>query len=96
MELSDVRYKIIEIFETVGILIDDEIREDKKMDIDLSELLSNSIQWISIITELESVFDIAWPDDLLILENLKSLNVLTNTTLELINEKENRGNNNEI
>ena len=53
----------------MGILVPDD-----NNDIDLSEYIIDSLQFISFIVEIENKFGIEIPDELLNIENLKSLN----------------------
>ena len=84
MNYSDVRITIFDSLESVGILLDDNIRNDETKDINLSYLIEDSVQWISLIIELETVLNMSWPDDLLTINNFDSLNALTTTVCALL------------
>ncbi len=84
MNYSDVRITIFDSLESVGILLDDNIRNDETKDINLSDLIEDSVQWISLIIELETVLNMSWPDDLLTINNFDSLNALTTTVCALL------------
>lgn len=84
MNYSDVRITIFDSLESVGILLDDNIRNDETKDINLSDLIEDSVQWISLIIELETVLNMSWPDDLLTINNFESLNALTTTVCALL------------
>ena len=84
MNYSDVRITIFDSLESVGILLDDNIRNDETKDINLSDLIEDSVQWISLIIELETVLNMSWPDDLITINNFESLNALTTTVCALL------------
>lgn len=69
MELVDIRKKIVESFQEVGIFID-----YTEEDVDLRNYFEDSLQFISSIVELEKVFCIEVPESILNFENMDSLN----------------------
>lgn len=78
MTFIEVKNKLIETIENNGLIIDFE-----EEDIDLSDYSIDSLQFISIIVDIEDLFSIAIPDDYLTIDIFKSLNGLTNLIIEL-------------
>jgi len=62
MNLKDIRKNVILVLEKEGVFIDDDYADD----IDVTNLLEDSIQFISIIVRLEEEFSIEIPSELLI------------------------------
>lgn len=77
----EVKDKLINIFQDNGIYID-----KKKMgeDIDLRDYITDSIQYISFIVEIEKEFDIEFPDELLLFDKIASLNGFSNIIKAII------------
>jgi acyl carrier protein len=69
-----LREKIFDVLETNGIYIEDS--KDSE-DLDLREYILDSIQFISLIVELEKELNIEFPDEVLIFDNIASLNGFT-------------------
>jgi acyl carrier protein len=69
-----LREKIFGVLETNGIYIEDAKGSE---DIDLREYIADSIQFISLIVELEKELDIEFPDEVLVFNNIASLNGFT-------------------
>lgn len=69
----DIRDKVLECFLNIGVVIDS--TED---DIDLKEYIVDSMQFITAIVEIERIFSIEFPDELLLYETFDSLNGLIN------------------
>lgn len=65
------RQKILDVFSNIGVLVDEKALSN---DIDLTEYISDSIQFISFIVELERYLQIELPDEFLLYENIRSLN----------------------
>lgn len=65
------RKDIIPILSNIGILIDEQM---ETFDVDLTEYILDSIQFISFIVELERELNIEFPDELLLYDNICSLN----------------------
>ena len=65
----DIKLNIIQIMDSIGIYI-----EPTDDDIDLTEYILDSMQFITFIVELENAFEINYPDDMLIYDCLKSIN----------------------
>lgn len=73
--------KVLDAIEDMGLFIK---REDGE-DINLQEYIIDSLQFISFIIELEKAFNIEFPDELLLYDNIQSLNGLS-TLIENIVE----------
>ena len=73
-----IKNQLAEIFENEGVFIDS--TEDE--DINISNFIKDSVQFISIIVAIEEQFNIEIPSDLLILDTFNSFHHL----IELINE----------
>jgi acyl carrier protein len=70
----DIREKIIDTLEASGIYFD---RDKEDGDADLREYIADSLQFISFIVELEKELNIEFPDEVLLFDNLASLNGFT-------------------
>ena len=57
----DVKEKLLQCFLNIGVVIDD--TED---DVDLKEYITDSVQFIAAIVEIERIFSIEFPDELLL------------------------------
>jgi len=69
----DVREKLLNILEDSGIFIDrDNIQSEN--DIDLREYITDSIQFISFIVEIEKELNMEFPDEYLLYDKIASLN----------------------
>lgn len=79
MEELAIKNILIEVFENNGIYIDP-TEED---DINISNYILDSIQFISTIVAIEEKFDIEIPDDLLIIETFNSFNHLIDIISEI-------------
>ena len=67
----NIKNKMIEILNNLG----NSITElDGETDIDLQEYIVDSLQFISFILSVEESFGIEFPDEMLQIENIKSLN----------------------
>lgn len=71
----NAREKILEILEANGIFVDKEKIED---DIDLREYITDSIQFISFIVEIEKELKMEFPDEFLLFDKIASLNGFSN------------------
>ncbi len=78
--MKEIREKIIECLENLGFVLD-KMSEEK--DVDLSEYILDSIDFVQFLVELEETFAIDIPDSMLGIDVLKSLNGLANMILEL-------------
>lgn len=84
--LDCVKEKVKTIFENNGIIVAKD--DDSDDNIDVSAI--DSITFISFIVDVESVFDIAFPDELLSIVILQSVNGFTEIVYGLLNEKYNK------
>lgn len=80
----NVREKLLDILELNGIFID---REKNKDDIDLREYISDSIQFISFIVEIEKEMNMEFPNELLFFDKIASLNGFSNILESVILDK---------
>lgn len=77
---KEIRSRLINTMQNVDIFIDDDLNDD----IDIRNYINSSIQFISFIVEIEKEFNIEIPDEMLVLDNFGSLNVLTQKIVDLI------------
>jgi acyl carrier protein len=73
MEVN-VREKLFEILEESGLYVE---RKSSEEDIDLREYIVDSVQFMSFIVEIEAQLNIEIPDEVLVYDNLGSLNGFT-------------------
>lgn len=66
---SDVKTKLIEAIESVGV----NVSPYPDSDIDLVSILDGSLQFLSMIISIEEAFQITIPDEFLIIDNFHSL-----------------------
>lgn len=83
--IMDTRQKLLECFANMGIIID--AQEDE---VDLKEYILDSIQFITVIVEIERMFSIEFPDELLLYSVFDSLTGLISLIDSLL------ANNNEV
>ena len=91
MERNDIKEKIIDIL--------DRLFSDAGVDRDILEYVDliddlgmDSINFISLIIELESTFDIQIPDDWLLMEKLQYYTLIYSAVEELLQIKEKKDN----
>ena len=77
---NEIRSRLIDTLENVDIFIDIAVDDD----VDIMNYISSSIQFISLVVEIEKEFDIEIPDEMLVLDNFGSLNELTEKITALI------------
>ena len=77
----DTREKILQCFINIGVVID-----DSENYVDLKEYVSDSIQFVTAVVEIEREFSIEFPDDLLVFSVFDSLNGLVNIVDTLLME----------
>lgn len=68
--MDSIKEKLITCFEDIGIFID--LSNDE--DIDLRDYIIDSLQFISTIISIEENFGIEFPAELMLYDNLASLN----------------------
>ncbi len=91
MERNDIKEKIIDIL--------DRLFSDAGVDRDILEYVDliddlgmDSINFISLIIELESTFDIQIPDDWLLMEKFQNYTLIYSAVEELLQIKEKKDN----
>lgn len=77
----DIKKELMQCFLNIGIVID-----DTEEDVDLKEYITDSIQFITAIVEIERVFSIEFPDELLLYSVFDSLNGLIKIVESILNE----------
>lgn len=80
MTVEKVKNCFFEILEEIGIYID--ICE-RKEDIDLTEYLIDSLQYIYIIVELEEKLGVQLSDEIILYDNLVSMNGFANMVVKV-------------
>ncbi len=73
--MENVKKCILKFFEENGVCID---QDSISGDVDLHEYLIDSMQYIYFLVELERMLDIELPDEILLYDNLSSLNGFSN------------------
>ena len=79
MTIETVREKLQEAFKNVGIIFT--VLPDE--DIDLQEYVEDSLQYITTIAEIENLFDIDLPDELLLFSSLSSFHSFSEAIFEI-------------
>ena len=74
MKKQDIKMVLLKCFEKTGIYIDENGIEE----IQLDNYTEDSIQFITLIVEIESAFNIEIPDELLVITNFKSIDAVCN------------------
>jgi phosphopantetheine attachment domain protein len=77
----DVKEKLLQCFLNIGVVIDD--TED---DVDLKEYITDSVQFIAAIVEIERIFSIEFPDELLLFSVFDSFNGLVKIVESILKE----------
>lgn len=91
MERNDIKEKIIDILDRL--FSDSGVDRDILEYVDLiDDLGMDSINFISLIIELESTFDIQIPDDWLLMEKLQNYTLIYSAVEELLQIKEKKDN----
>ncbi len=81
MDKQVIKMKLFECFEDAGIFIDEDCPEG----IQLNNFIEDSIQFITLIVEIESAFDIEVPDEFLVIANFNTVDSVCDMLTELIN-----------
>lgn len=76
----DFEKRLFDIFEQKGIFLSSDEKND--------ELELDSIQFISIIVDIENVFNLSFPDNVFISNNLKTFNQFIEEIQHLLNAHE--------
>ncbi len=82
MENNEIRQKIIDCLEVIGIYVD--ITSDE--DINICEYGMSSFEYVVFICEVENAFSIDIPDDYLNIQEVVSINALTEVVLKLLSK----------
>lgn len=72
MNIENIKELIYNILIAMGIYI-----EKTNKDVDLTEYIADSLDYISFFVELEEALDIELPDDLFLMDTIKSINALS-------------------
>lgn len=72
MNIENIKELIYNILIAMGIYI-----EKTNKDVDLTEYITDSLDYISFFVELEEALDIELPDDLFLMDTIKSINALS-------------------
>lgn len=64
----DIRYEVIEAFKSVGIIFDERNKQDN-----LSDLIEESIVYVSLIVEIEERLGIEIPAEYLIIDSFSNV-----------------------
>lgn len=67
----NIREKLLDILDANGIFVD---RAKIEEDLDLREYVTDSLQYMSFIVEIERELKIEFPDEVLLFDNIASLN----------------------
>ena len=79
--MENVKKCILEFFEENGVCIDQDAMAN---DIDLREYLIDSMQYLYFLVELERMLDTELPDEILLYDNLSSLNGFSNRIASIL------------
>lgn len=80
MDFDVTRNKVLETLNNIGI----PLSLGKEEDVDLRNIFTDSLMYISAIVQIENDLDIEIPDELLNLENLSSFNAFVTSLGELM------------
>ena len=77
---QDIKNKVIEELSKIGIIVDADVD-----DINISEYIMDSLQFMAFIVQIEKTFNICLPDEYMMVESLYSLNAFCENILYLLN-----------
>ncbi|GHV15158.1 hypothetical protein FACS1894219_11920 [Clostridia bacterium] len=77
MTADEIKKVILSALDEIGVYFDDQDIKSET-DIDLREYIVDSLQFISFVVELEHQLCVEYPDDLLLYDNIASLDGLSN------------------
>lgn len=77
--------RILNVLNDMGILV----VKDQEEDINLQDYITDSLQFITFIIELEKALEIEFPDELLLYENIRSLDGLASLIEEILKNAKN-------
>lgn len=82
-----MKYNTEEIYDKLLVAIENsgiDIPESIPDDLDLTEYISDSLQFVSLVINIEEELGIVLPDDFLLIDNFHSLTGLVNQLHELV------------
>lgn len=89
--VNEIKNTIFDILDKSGIYIDStEINQD----LDLREYLLDSLQYVCFIVELEERLSVELDDEVLIFDNLSSINGFINLIMNMIQDRSHQSDNN--
>ena len=83
MNIEEIRKNVMIALENVGIFVDVNVEEN----IELSNFIEDSIQFISMIVQFEELFCIEIPDELLTIDEFNFIEKVYTVLDELINQR---------
>ena len=81
MERKEIEQKLVNCLENVGIYID---IDDSVDDINLENYIESSIQFISLVIEIEKEFSIEIPDEMLDINTFKTIDMICDLLNEIL------------
>ena len=85
MERKEIEQKLVNCLENVSIYID---VDDNVDDIDLENYIESSIQFISLVIEIEKEFSIEIPDEMLDINTFKTIDMICDLLNEILIQNE--------
>ena len=92
MTIDIIKKYIFEILDENGVYVD---QSDIEEDLDLREYIVDSLQYVYFIVELENRLGLELPDEILLYENLASINGFANMVIQCFDNHEYNSNNSE-
>ncbi len=77
--MDEIKKKVIEIMEEVGVFIDGEVSENE-----LNSYFDDSIHFMSFVVQLESEFQIEFPNEFLVFDSFNSLDNIAEMISQLL------------
>lgn len=85
MKRKEIEQKLVNCLENVSIYID---VDDNVDDIDLENYIESSIQFISLVIEIEKEFSIELPDEMLDINTFKTIDMICDLLNEILIQNE--------
>lgn len=85
MKRKEIEQKLVNCLENVSIYID---VDDNVDDIDLENYIESSIQFISLVIEIEKEFSIEIPDEMLDINTFKTIDMICDLLNEILIQNE--------
>lgn len=85
MKRKEIEQKLVNCLENVSIYID---VDDTVDDIDLENYIESSIQFISLVIEIEKEFSIEIPDEMLDINTFKTIDMICDLLNEILIQNE--------